>query len=87
MHSGICGSWSEGIHIDIEFIQLDSQSNGKHFYPRLGDIVNKKLDEYVNRYVICKECKRPDTKLVKEDRISFLKCEACGAKSSIKAIK
>ena len=41
------------------------------------------LTTYCSRYVICPICKRPDTKIEKEDRISFLVCEACGAKSSI----
>ena len=50
-------------------------------------MIQQKIDAYVADYVLCKECKRPDTKLVKEDRITFLKCEACGAKSSVKAIK
>ena len=50
-------------------------------------MVQQKLDIYVVDYVFCKECKSPDTKLMKEDRISFLKCEACGAKSPRKAIK
>ena len=50
-------------------------------------MIQQKIDVYVADYVLCKECKRPDTKLIKEDRITFLKCEACGAKSSVKAIK
>jgi translation initiation factor 2 subunit 2 len=50
-------------------------------------LIQKKLEAYVKEYVICKECTRPDTKLIKEDRISFLKCEACGAKISVKAVK
>lgn len=50
-------------------------------------MVQQKLDLYVTDYVFCKECKSPDTKLMKEDRITFLKCEACGAKSPKKAIK
>jgi translation initiation factor 2 subunit 2 len=50
-------------------------------------MVQQKLDVYVADYVFCKECKSPDTKLIKEDRITFLKCEACGAKSPKKAIK
>ena len=29
-------------------------------------------------------CNSPDTKIVKENRISFLICEACGAKSTLK---
>jgi translation initiation factor 2 subunit 2 len=50
-------------------------------------LLQKKLESYVKEYVICKECGRPDTKLNKEDRLSFLKCEACGAKISVKAVK
>jgi translation initiation factor 2 subunit 2 len=50
-------------------------------------MIQQKLENYVTDYVLCKECKRPDTKLIKEDRIVFIKCEACGAKSSVKAIK
>jgi len=50
-------------------------------------MVQQKIEEYVVDYVLCKECKRPDTKLTKEERITFIKCEACGAKSSVKAIK
>ena len=49
-------------------------------------LMEKKLESYVKEYVLCKECKKPDTKLVREDRITFLKCDACGAKSSVKAI-
>lgn len=50
-------------------------------------MIQQKLDIYVVDYVFCKECKSPDTKLIKEDRITFIKCEACGAKSPKKAIK
>ncbi len=39
---------------------------------------------YVTDYVECPTCKSPDTKIVKEKRISFLICEACGAKSTMK---
>lgn len=50
-------------------------------------LVQKKLEAYAKEYVICKECKRPDTKIIKEGRIFFLRCEACGAKTSVKLIK
>ncbi|MCY3853790.1 MAG: translation initiation factor IF-2 [Thaumarchaeota archaeon] len=40
---------------------------------------------YVKDYVECQTCKSPDTKIEKENRISFLICEACGAKSTIKS--
>ena len=39
---------------------------------------------YVKDYVECPTCKSPDTRVVKENRISFLVCEACGAKSTMK---
>ncbi len=39
---------------------------------------------YVKDYVECPTCKSPDTRAVKENRISFLICEACGAKSTVK---
>ncbi|MBN1502847.1 translation initiation factor IF-2 subunit beta [Candidatus Woesearchaeota archaeon] len=42
--------------------------------------VNEKIEEYANKYVVCKECNRPDTKLLKHDRILSIKCSACGAR-------
>jgi len=41
------------------------------------------LSIYTQRFVICPVCKRPDTKIDKQDRFTFLTCEACGARSSI----
>lgn len=46
--------------------------------------VNEKLEEYVNKYVICPVCKKPDTKLKKEGDFVFIICQACGAKKAIK---
>ena len=39
---------------------------------------------YVKDYLECPTCNSPDTKIIKESRISFLICEACGAKSTLK---
>ena len=39
---------------------------------------------YLREYVECPTCKSPDTSTIKENRISFLVCEACGAKSTLK---
>ncbi|VVC03728.1 Translation initiation factor 2 subunit beta [Candidatus Bilamarchaeum dharawalense] len=50
-----------------------------------GDIVNRKLEEFVNKFVMCKECNRPDTHI--EDlghRVRNLICEACGARKAIR---
>lgn len=50
------------------------------------EILQKKIDGYVKDFVYCKECGAPDTKLVKEDRIYFLVCEACGARHTARSI-
>jgi len=34
--------------------------------------------------IICPTCKSPDTRVEKENRITLLKCEACGARSPLK---
>ena len=47
-------------------------------------IVNEKIERYTEQYVLCKECKKPDTKLFKEGDFMFVKCMACGARYSVK---
>jgi len=47
------------------------------------DTLERLLQRYVEHFVTCPICKRPDTKIVKEKRLSFLVCDACGAKSSV----
>ena len=47
--------------------------------------VNEKIQQYVKEFVVCSECKKPDTALLREDKITFLKCSVCGAKKAIKA--
>lgn len=42
--------------------------------------INEKIQEYADKYVICKECTKPETVLSKQDRITFIKCNACGAR-------
>ena len=48
------------------------------------DDFTRLLKIYVNDYIMCPTCKSPDTRTEKDKRISFLICEACGAKSTIK---
>ncbi|AJF61429.1 Translation initiation factor 2 subunit beta [archaeon GW2011_AR15] len=42
--------------------------------------INEKISEFARKYVICKECGKPDTKISRQNRIIFLKCNACGAR-------
>lgn len=51
-----------------------------------ADTIDRLIERYVNEFVVCPVCKRPDTKILKEKRFSFLVCEACGARSSIRPI-
>ncbi len=48
--------------------------------------IRKEIEDYVKTYVLCKECGSPDTEFVKEERILFVKCLACGAKHSVKGL-
>jgi len=47
--------------------------------------INQKVEQYVKEFVLCEQCGKPDTELVKEDRLSFVKCLACGAKHSVRS--
>ncbi len=44
--------------------------------------INEKIKSYVEEFVFCKECTSPDTKMVKEGDIYYIKCQACGARHS-----
>lgn len=48
-----------------------------------AEMINRKVELYVKNYVICEECGKPDTKLVKEKGFMFIVCEACGARHPV----
>jgi translation initiation factor 2 subunit 2 len=41
--------------------------------------ITDKVQLYTETFVICSECGRPDTKMIKDGRTLVLECEACGA--------
>lgn len=47
--------------------------------------INEKIRQYAYEFVLCHECSKPDTEMVKEGEFMFLKCTACGAKKPIKS--
>jgi len=49
--------------------------------------IQDKLKEYIDSFVICSECNRPDTHLVKQGRTTLIRCDACGAFRSVKSRK
>ncbi len=50
------------------------------------DSIQKKLEAYIKEFVYCKTCGEPDTKIEKDDRLTFIKCEACGSKHAARNI-
>jgi translation initiation factor 2 subunit 2 len=76
-------------HIE-KFLQKElasgtKQSSGRLIFQRklLTRDINEKLRLYVEKFVICRECGKPDTEIVKQDSYFFIHCLACGAKHSI----
>tara|TARA_B100000029_G_scaffold49331_1_gene44998 strand:+ start:2878 stop:3288 length:411 start_codon:yes stop_codon:yes gene_type:complete len=41
--------------------------------------IKEKIVSYVKTYILCEQCRAPDTRFIKEDRTTLLKCQACGA--------
>lgn len=46
--------------------------------------INEKIQSYIQEFVICRECSKPDTELTKQDKFTFVHCLACGAKHSVR---
>ena len=49
-------------------------------------MIQSRIKTYVENYVLCKECHKPDTYLVRENRTLIMRCEACGAFHPVKEI-
>ena len=46
--------------------------------------INEKIQNYANEFVICTQCQKPDTEILKEKGFVFIHCLACGAKHSVR---
>ncbi len=75
----------------IKFLQKELATPGKIENDRLilnsrlsSNRVNEKLELFVKEFVLCNECKKPDTEIISEKGIKYKHCLACGAKSPIK---
>lgn len=47
--------------------------------------INEKMRQYANEFVLCSDCGKPDTKIIKEGEFAFLRCLACGSKKIVKS--
>lgn len=75
-----------------KFLQKELATSGKIENDRLvlktklnSQKVNEKIALYAKEFVICPECRKPDTEVVIEKGIKFKHCLACGARSPIKS--
>jgi translation initiation factor 2 subunit 2 len=56
--------------------------NGKFTTEQVEEVLNR----YIESYVICPVCTRPDTEIKKESGAYYLSCTACGARTSIRPV-
>ena len=49
-----------------------------------GKQISEKLKQYVDEFVVCKQCGKPDTELQKQNRLAIIHCLACGAKHPVR---
>ena len=75
----------------LKYLLIELATPGNIDGPRLvlgrkisASLINDKIKQYAEEFVICPTCKKPDTILKKEERITTLKCMACGAKHPVK---
>ncbi|MFH0906604.1 MAG: translation initiation factor IF-2 subunit beta [archaeon] len=45
--------------------------------------LNQILTKYINSFVLCSACKKPDTVISSQNNVKVLKCTACGAVSAL----
>lgn len=53
--------------------------NGAHDAPKLQDL----LDGFIDKFVLCKKCKNPETEVILKDNRITLDCKACGQRSEV----
>jgi translation initiation factor 2 subunit 2 len=56
--------------------------NGKFNVEQVSEVLNR----YIESYVTCPVCTRPDTDILKEGQAYYLSCTACGARTSIRPV-
>ena len=74
-----------------KFLQKELATSGKVENSRLilntkinSQKVNEKVQLYSKEFVLCNECKKPDTEIISEKGVKYKHCLACGAKSPIR---
>ena len=68
----------DGNHV-YHFLQNELGTSGSREDRRVLLTWIEKLGNYVKTFILCGQCNAPDTRFIKEDRTTLLKCQACGA--------
>ena len=51
-----------------------------------NQMINERIKKYVEEYVLCHECKSPDTKITELEGEKIIQCEACGGWKPLRKI-
>lgn len=88
--SQICSILQRGQEQLLKYLQRELATPAIIDGPRLvlgrkinANLINDKIIKFAQEFVLCKECGKPDTKLIKEDKVLKKKCMACGAKQPV----
>lgn len=91
-YSQICSTLDRDPAHLLKYLQRELATPASIDGPRLilgrkiaSQRINEKIETYAKDFVICKECGKPDTKIIKEERFHHLRCNACGAKQPVVA--
>jgi translation initiation factor 2 subunit 2 len=76
----------------LKYLQRELATAGQYVDKRLvfmrklsSKMINEKLHKYIDLFVLCKECGKPDTKLADQKGNLVKKCLACGTKVQVVA--
>ena len=74
----------------MKFLLRELASQGEIHNERLilsrklsSNEINEKIEKYVNSFVLCPKCGKPDTELVDEGGKNYMRCMACGGKYEV----
>lgn len=75
----------------LKFLLKELATPGVFDGPRLvlgrkvsGAMINQKIQQYTDTYVLCGNCGKPDTQILTKPDGMYLKCTACGNERAIK---
>ena len=48
--------------------------------------INQIYHKYIDEFVLCKQCKKPETRIITEKGVLLLKCDACGGINPVRKV-